>query len=50
MIRKIVIAIVYMSTIGMYAQDGTVSPYSFFGIGDLKNASTVENQMMGNWV
>lgn len=47
MIRKIVIAIVYMSTIGMYAQDGTVSPYSFFGIGDLKNASTVENQMMG---
>ncbi len=31
----------------MYAQDGTISPYSFFGIGDLKNASTVENQMMG---
>ncbi|SIQ87516.1 hypothetical protein [Maribacter ulvicola] len=47
MIRKIVIAIVYMTTVGMYAQDGTVSPYSFFGIGDLKNESTVENQMMG---
>jgi len=47
MIRKIVITIVYMATIGMYAQDGTVSPYSFFGIGDLKNVSTVENQMMG---
>ncbi|APQ16896.1 hypothetical protein [Maribacter hydrothermalis] len=47
MIKKIVIAIVYISTIGMYAQDGTVSPYSFFGIGDLKNVSTVENQMMG---
>ncbi|SNR53881.1 hypothetical protein SAMN04488009_2235 [Maribacter sedimenticola] len=47
MIRKIVIAIVYMTTVGMYAQDGTVSPYSFFGIGDLKNAGTVENQMMG---
>jgi hypothetical protein len=47
MIKKIVIAIVYIATIGMYAQDGTVSPYSFFGIGDLKNAGTVENQMMG---
>ena len=47
MIRKIVITIVYITTIGMYAQDGTVSPYSFFGIGDLKNAGTVENQMMG---
>ncbi|MDO1512344.1 hypothetical protein Q2T41_06705 [Maribacter confluentis] len=47
MIRKIVIAIVYMTTVGMYAQDGTVSPYSFFGIGDLTNAGTVENQMMG---
>ena len=47
MIRKIVIAIVYITTVGMYAQDGTVSPYSFFGIGDLRNESTVENQMMG---
>jgi hypothetical protein len=47
MIKKIVIAIVYMAAFGLYAQDGTVSPYSFFGIGDLKNGSTVENQMMG---
>lgn len=47
MIRKIVITIVYITTIGLYAQDGTVSPYSFYGIGDLKNNSTVENQMMG---
>lgn len=47
MIRKIVITIVYMTAMGMYAQDGTASPYSFFGIGDLKNNSTVENQMMG---
>lgn len=47
MIRKIVIAIAYMATFGMYAQDGTLSPYSFFGIGDIKNTSTVENQMMG---
>ncbi len=47
MIKKIVIAIVCISSLGMYAQDGTVSPYSFFGIGDLRSTSTVENQMMG---
>ena len=48
MIKKIVIAIVCFSCIGAYAQDGTISPYSFFGIGDLRSASTVENQMMGS--
>jgi len=47
MIKKIVIAIVCVATTGLYAQDGTVSPYSFFGIGDLRSTSTVENQMMG---
>ncbi len=29
------------------AQNGTVSPYSYFGIGELRNNGTVENQMMG---
>lgn len=38
---------VCITATGMYAQEGTVSPYSFFGIGDLRNAGTVENQMMG---
>lgn len=47
MIKKIVIAIVCLFAFGTYAQDGTVSPYSFFGIGDLRSTSTVENQMMG---
>lgn len=37
-----------MASIGMYAQNGTVSPYSFFGIGDLRTSATVENQMMGH--
>ncbi len=31
----------------MYAQNGTASPYSYFGIGDLRATGTVENQMMG---
>lgn len=48
MIKKIVIAIVCFSCVGAYAQDGTISPYSFFGIGDLRSSSTVENQMMGS--
>lgn len=47
MIRKILVAIVCIATTAMYAQDGTVSPYSFFGIGDLRTSGTVENQMMG---
>lgn len=47
MIRKILVAIVCIAATGMYAQDGTVSPYSFFGIGDLRTSGTVENQMMG---
>lgn len=37
-----------MASVGMCAQNGTVSPYSFFGIGDLRTSSTVENQMMGH--
>lgn len=47
MIRKIVIAIVCIAASGMYAQQGTVSPYSIYGIGDLRSMGTVENQMMG---
>jgi len=39
--------VVCMMTYGLYAQDGTRSPYSFFGIGDLRAGRTVENQMMG---
>lgn len=47
MIKKIVIAIVCFAAIGVNAQDGTVSPYSFFGLGDFRTTATVENQMMG---
>ena len=47
MIKKIVIAIVCFAAIGANAQDGTVSPYSYFGIGDLRATATIENQMMG---
>lgn len=36
-----------MASIGLSAQNGTVSPYSFFGIGDIRASGTIENQMMG---
>lgn len=36
-----------MTVHGIFAQNGTISPYSYFGIGDLRNGNVVENQMMG---
>ncbi len=47
MINKFLIAIICFATYGLHAQNGTVSPYSYFGIGELRSAGTVENQMMG---
>ncbi|MGS0526228.1 hypothetical protein ACU8V7_14725 [Zobellia nedashkovskayae] len=47
MIRKIGFAIICLFATGMYAQDGSVSPYSYFGLGELRSGSTAENQMMG---
>ncbi len=47
MIKKFVIAILWCTAFGAHAQNGTISPYSYFGIGDIRAQSTVENQMMG---
>ena len=47
MVRKIVFVLVCLVALSGYAQDGTVSPYSYFGLGETSAASTVENQMMG---
>ncbi|MBD0777181.1 hypothetical protein HPE56_05185 [Maribacter sp. ANRC-HE7] len=47
MIKKIVIAIVCIASTGLYAQNGSVSPYSYFGFGDIQSKGTIENQMMG---
>ncbi len=47
MVRKIVIAIAFILAIGLNAQDGSVSPYSYFGIGNVRANSSIENQMMG---
>lgn len=47
MIRKFLIALLCIVAQDGIAQNGTLSPYSFFGIGDLRDDGTVENQMMG---
>ena len=47
MFRYILLAMFCLSATTSFAQNGTVSPYSFFGIGDLRSVATVENQMMG---
>lgn len=47
MIKKILVALACIAALGANAQDGSVSPYSFFGLGDFRNSATVENQMMG---
>lgn len=47
MVKKFLIAFFCVATHGIFAQNGTISPYSYFGIGDFRDNGTVENQMMG---
>ena len=47
MVKKFLIALFCVAAHGLFAQNGTLSPYSFFGVGDLRNNGTVDNQMMG---
>ena len=47
MLKRIFIAIMLLTSGLAMAQQGTTSPYSFFGIGSLKFKGTVENRMMG---
>jgi len=47
MIKKLILVFVAIFTITAYAQEGTASPYSFYGIGSLKFKGTVENRSMG---
>ena len=48
MIKKIVGIIIVMIGVFSQAQQGTASPYSFYGIGNLKFRGTVENRGMGS--
>jgi len=41
------LTVLLLTVSGLCAQNGTSSPYSFFGIGESRLSGTVENQMMG---
>jgi hypothetical protein len=47
MIKKLVIVFIAFFALQLIAQQGTSSPYSFYGIGTLKFKGTVENKSMG---
>ncbi len=47
MIKKLVIVLIAVIAFQSHAQQGTASPYSFYGIGSLKFKGTVENRSMG---
>ena len=47
MIKKILLGSFILLSLHSFAQAGTASPYSFYGIGDVKFKGTVENKSMG---
>ena len=47
MIKKIIVSLCLLISLTALAQEGTSSPYSYYGIGDIKFKGTVENRSMG---
>ena len=47
MIKRLIVICLTIISSCAYAQTGTASPYSFYGIGTLKYKGTVENRSMG---
>jgi len=47
MIKKLSIVLLVLLALNIEAQEGTTSPYSFYGIGSLNFKGTVENKSMG---
>lgn len=47
MIKRFVVIFIAIFSSAAFAQEGTGSPYSFYGIGSLKFKGTVENRSMG---
>jgi long-subunit fatty acid transport protein len=46
MIKKIIISACLLLSLVSFAQEGTSSPYSYYGIGDVRFKGTVENRSM----
>jgi len=47
MIKKIIVSFCLLISLNALAQEGTSSPYSYYGIGDIKFKGTIENRSMG---
>ncbi|MFP4845153.1 hypothetical protein [Winogradskyella sp. PE311] len=47
MIKRLIVICITIISSSVFAQQGTTSPYSFYGIGSLKFKGTVENRSMG---
>lgn len=47
MIKKIIVSFGLLFSVVSVAQEGTASPYSYYGIGDVRFKGTAENRMMG---
>ncbi|MBA0883555.1 hypothetical protein [Flavobacterium undicola] len=46
MIRKIITSVCLLLSLVSFAQEGTASPYSFYGIGDVRFKGTIESRSM----
>ena len=46
MIKKIILSISLLISIASFAQEGTASPYSYYGIGDVRFKGTVDSRTM----
>ena len=46
MIKKIILSVCLLISFVSLAQQGTSSPYSFYGIGDMRFKGTIENRSM----
>lgn len=47
MLKRFLSALFCVLSFALYAQNGSISPYSSFGIGEIRGQATVENQSMG---
>jgi len=47
MIKKLCLVFIAILALNVHSQEGTTSPYSFYGIGSLKFKGTTENRSMG---
>jgi len=47
MIKKIIVSCCLLFSLAIFAQEGTSSAYSYYGIGDIKFKGSIENRSMG---